>query len=112
VKALAVRLSAEAAAQLDALGYRKPRMRQALRVATGRLSQGEQRSGPVTVRSALDIAACEVRELEHVLLVYAVIPLRDVRMRLWGEEIHQRLWDREHGRLMHGRWYPLGPRMP
>jgi hypothetical protein len=55
-------------------------------------------------RTPLDIAACEVLEDEGLVLVYAVVPRRDLLRMLWGSEVDRKVWRREAERLMHGRW--------
>jgi hypothetical protein len=55
-------------------------------------------------RTPLDIAACEVLEDEGLVLVYAVVPRRELLSMLWGSEVDQRVRRREAARLMRGRW--------
>jgi hypothetical protein len=55
-------------------------------------------------RTPLDIAACEVLKDEGLVLVYAVVPRRELLRMLWGSEVDQRVRRREMARLMRGRW--------
>jgi hypothetical protein len=52
----------------------------------------------------MDIAACEVLEDEGLLLVYAVVPRRELLQMLWGSEVDRQVRHREMARLTHGRW--------
>jgi hypothetical protein len=131
VKRLQVRFSAEAAEQLAGLHRRRQGMlkRELERVAGAAPAGGAPpaggsapaagsapgpgpRSGPgsgpagriVRVRTPMDIAACEVLEDEGLVLVYAVIPRRELLQRLWGSEVDRRVRHREVARLMRGRW--------
>lgn len=65
-------------------------------------------SGPnrrfIRVGTPLDIAACEVLDDEGLVLVYAVVPRRELLRMLWGSEVDRRVRRREAARLMHGRW--------
>jgi len=65
-------------------------------------------SGPdgriVRVRTPMDIAACEVLEDEGLMLVYAVVPRRELLRMLWGYEVDRQVSHRELARLTHGRW--------
>jgi hypothetical protein len=58
----------------------------------------------VHVRTPVDIAACEVLEDEGLVLVYAVVPRRELLRMLWGSQVDRRLTRREMARLMRGRW--------
>ena len=58
----------------------------------------------VQARTPLDIAACEVLEDEGLVLVYAVVPRRELLRMLWGSQVDQRVRRREMARLMRGRW--------
>ena len=50
----------------------------------------------------MDIAACEVLD-NQVMLVYAVVPRRDLLRMLWGSEVNEKVRRREMSRLTHGR---------
>lgn len=56
----------------------------------------------VRVRTPMDIAACEVLD-NQVMLVYAVVPRRDLLRMLWGSEVNEKVRRREMSRLTHGR---------
>jgi hypothetical protein len=58
----------------------------------------------VQARTPQDIAACEVLENEGLVLVYAVVPRRELLRMLWGSQVDQRVRRREMARLMRGRW--------
>jgi hypothetical protein len=52
----------------------------------------------------MDIAACELLEDEGLVLVYAVVPRRELLRMLWGSEVDEQVRRREESRLAHGRW--------
>jgi hypothetical protein len=103
---IAVELSATAAVQLAELGAPGARQMHLALLRLARWPPEEAEEGAaVQVRTTLrNVAACEVRRGDGVLLVYAVLSLREARRRLWGYEIEARLRARAHSRLMHGRW--------
>jgi hypothetical protein len=57
------------------------------------------------VRTPMDVAACEVLEDKGLVLVYAVVPRRELLAMLWGSEVERKVRHREVSRLMHGRWW-------
>ncbi len=102
MRRLRVRYSAKAAEQLAAFDRRRQGM---LRRETERVAA----SGPVRrfvrVATVLDIAACEVLADRDLMLVYAVVPRRELLRKLWGSEVERKVRHREMSRLMHGRWW-------
>jgi hypothetical protein len=52
----------------------------------------------------MDIAACEVLEDQGLVLVYAVVPRRELLAMIWGSEVERKVRRRAVSRLMHGRW--------
>lgn len=107
-----MRFSAEAAEQLAGLHRRRQGMlkRELERVAGAAPAGGSapgSGSGPdgriVRVRTPMDIAACEVLEDEGLVLVYAVVPRRQLLRMLWGSEVDRQVRRREMAQLMRGR---------
>jgi hypothetical protein len=96
-----VRLSAQAAEQLATFHRRRQGM---LKRAIDRVAASAPTGRFVQVRTPMDIAACEVLEDEELMLVYAVVPRRELLRTLWGSEVDERVRRREESRLMHGRW--------
>jgi hypothetical protein len=57
----------------------------------------------VQVRTPMDTAACEVLEDEGLVLVYGVVPRRELLRMLWGSQVDRQVRRREASGLMHGR---------
>jgi hypothetical protein len=93
-----VKLAARVAQQLGEL----PRQRRGALVLRLRERAGRTGDGLVTVRTPHDIAACEASSAADLLLVYAVLPKRDLVVMLWGVEIDRRRLAHETRRLLRG----------
>ena len=93
--------SAAAAAELAELQGQRRRM---LERRLGELIGSRPAPGLVTVRSPVDLAACEVADAGRAsVLVYAVRSLASMREALFGPQLARALWRRELSRLFHGR---------
>jgi hypothetical protein len=101
VTRLEVRFSAEATEQLATLHRRRRGM---LRRKIERVAASAPKGPYVQVKTPMDIAACEVLGDDGLVLVYAVVPRRELLRMLWGSEVDQQVRRRELARLMHGRW--------
>src|SRR4051794_32072539 len=100
MKKLEVRLSAEARAQLQAL---YPRRRGMLEGALRTLASDTPDQRFATAKTPMDVAACEVIAGESALLVYAVVPRRELLRELWGSAIDDRINARRLDSLARGR---------
>jgi len=96
-----------AAAELAELKGQRRRM---LERRLGELIGSRPAPGLVTVRSPVDLAACEVTATSAAahaggatVLVYAVRSLASMREALFGPQLARALWRRELSRLFHGR---------
>lgn len=90
-----------AAAELAELKGQRRRM---LERRLGELIGSRPAPGLVTVRSPVDLAACEVADAGRAsVLVYAVRSLASMREALFGPQLARALWRRELSRLFHGR---------
>jgi hypothetical protein len=85
--ALDVRLSAQAAEDLDALTVQR---RGRLIITMLRVVARSDRRGLVNLWTPRDVAACEVLPAEGVLLVYALLERLELERRLFGAEIVRR----------------------
>ena len=93
--------SAAAAAELAELKGQRRRM---LERRLGELIGSRPAPGLVTVRSPVDLAACEVADAGRAsVLVNAVRSLASMREALFGPQLARALWRRELSRLFHGR---------
>ncbi len=93
--------SEAAAAELAELKGQRRRM---LERRLGELIGSRPAPGLVTVRSPVDLAACEVADAGRAsVLVYAVRSLASMREALFGPQLARALWRRELSRLFHGR---------
>ena len=97
-----MRLSAAAAGQLATFHRRR---RGLLKREIDRVAGWAQKGRFVQARTPLDIAACEVLEDKGLVLVYAVVPRRELLRTLWGPEVERKVRDRVASRLDHGRWW-------
>jgi hypothetical protein len=93
-----VRFSAQAAEQLATFHRRRQGMleRAIDKVATSAPVAPSAPGAPsaptwrlVQVRTPMDIAACELLEDEGLVLVYAVVPRRELLRMLWGSEVDE-----------------------
>jgi hypothetical protein len=102
VRGLRVHYSDEVAARLE--GYHRSRQgRVRLEVSRVAASRPERRF--VRVETALDLAACEVLADRGMMLVYAVVPKRELMRMLWGPEVDEMVSRRRISELTHGRWW-------
>jgi hypothetical protein len=100
VRRLRVHYSEEAAARLGTY-HRERHGRLRHEVSRVAVSRPERRF--IRVETALDVAACEV--LEDVMLVYAVVPKRELMRMLWGPGVDEMVSRRRISELTHGRWW-------
>jgi hypothetical protein len=108
VRRLRVHFSADAADRLATLNPRRQGMlRQEIVWVAGRIDRAESgsRDRLLQVRTPTDIAACEVLEDRGLVLVYAVVPRRELLRMLWGPEVERKVRQRAASRLEHGRWW-------
>ena len=96
-----LRYSAEAAERLATFHRRRRGM---LKREIDMAAASAPKERFVQVRTPVDIAACEVLEDKGLVLVYAVVPRRELLRTLWGPEVERKVRDRVASRLDHGRW--------
>jgi hypothetical protein len=98
---LAVHYSAQAVRTLNEIGrQRRRRMERALKT----FAASEPAAGLGRIETALDIAGSEVLEERRVVLVYVIVPRRELLEKVWGVDFDRRLRNRRAERLTHGRW--------
>jgi hypothetical protein len=104
---LEIRFSRTAQERLEALS---PRRRGMLGYALRRLATAAPAQRFVTAKTPMDVGACEVNAGENLLLVYAVVPRRELLRELWGSAIDDRINARCLDRLARGRgWLESRP---
>ena len=101
VSRLRVRYSPRAVTALHGIGWQRTRR---IERALGKFAGSGAVTGLARIETALDLAACEVLKEEGTVLVYAVVPKRELLEQMWGGEFERRLRQRRGERLVHGRW--------
>jgi hypothetical protein len=96
-----VHFSADAADGLATLNRRRQGL---LRNEIVSVAASARAGGPLQVRTPMDVAACELLEDRGLVLVYAVIPRRELLRTLWGPAVERKVRDRTASQLSHGRW--------
>ncbi len=97
-----LRFSEAAQERLQRLGHHRERriLREVTRIAAG---IGSRRL--FQVRAGYDVVACELVDEGETVLVYAIATKEEMLARLLGDELYERVGERQRSRLLHWRFY-------